>query len=205
MVISRLDESIALEGAGLLSDLPEGSTFTEYCERLQSLEDDLKTLPSGQEHSRRYEEIVGQVIQLCFFRSLCNVQPRERDINGCVVRDWIAANRASSGLWEMIRVRYQATQIIWECKNYRDLKSDDFSQITYYLTKETGYFGVLCFRGESTKHYFEHVKRISSEKNALVLLISDRDLQVFLRQAKNGKLKEDHIQELYDRTVRSIG
>ncbi len=203
-VISRLDDTIALEGTGLLADLPEATTLAEYCDRLESLEEDLKTLPHGPDHSRRYEEIIGQVIELCFFRSLCNIQPRERDVNGCVVRDWIAANRAPFGFWEMIRLRYQATQVVWECKNYAKLKSDDFSQITYYLNKEIGYFGVLCFRGETTTHYFEHVKRISNEKNALILLISDRDLQVFLRQARNGKLKEDHIQELYDRTVRAI-
>jgi hypothetical protein len=54
-------------------------------------------------------------------------------------------------------------------------------------------------------HYYQHVKRIANEKDGgIVLLLTDRDLLVFLRQARNGKAKEDHIRDLYDRTVREI-
>jgi hypothetical protein len=36
------------------------------------------------------------------------------------------------------------------------------------------------------------------------LLLNDKDLKVFIRQAINGKVKEDHIQDIYDRIVRKI-
>ena len=74
------------------------------------------------------------------------------------------------------------------------------------MTKEIGYFVVLSYRGdEIKKHYYEHIRRISSEKDGgIILLLTDKDLQVFLRQALNGKVKEDHIQDIYDRTVRMI-
>ena len=103
-------------------------------------------------------------------------------------------------------MRYRATQVVWECKNLEDLDPGAFHQASYYMTKEIGYFTVLCFRGtEKKKHYYQHVKRIANERDGgIVLLLNDKDLQVFLRQAINGKIKEDHIQSQYDITTRAI-
>ncbi len=167
---------------------------------------DLTTLPSGKSGAYKYEDIIGDIVKFCFFRSLTNVQSKERDVGGAVIRDWIAANRAASGFWEMVRQRYNATQIIWECKNYEELSADDFHQASYYMTKEIGTFSILVFRGRKVKKsYFNHIKRISNEKDGgIVLLLTERDLDVFLRQAINGKTKEDHIYELYDKTIRAI-
>jgi hypothetical protein len=72
------------------------------------------------------------------------------------------------------------------------------------MSQAIGYFVVVAFRGEVSRHYYDHIKRIAAEKNGLVLLFTERDLLVFIRQARNGKVKESHIQELYDKTVREI-
>jgi hypothetical protein len=137
---------------------------------------------------------------------LNNLQPKERDVANTVIRDWIAANVAQGGFWEMIRGMYGASQIVWECKNYSDLKADDFQQAAYYMGTAIGNFCIVCFRGDPKhKHYYEHVRRIHQGNNkGLVVLLSDADLKVFLRQAKNGKVKESHIQDRYDMTVRLI-
>lgn len=205
IVIGGLDEERALQQAGLISEVPDALDLNEYTDRLVKLENDLKALPTGWGSSSQFEEIVGEIIKLCFFTSLTNVEPKVRDVEGRVIRDWIAANRASIGFWEMIRHRYQATQIIWECKNFEDLDAAAFQQSSYYMTKEIGRFVVVCFRGKVEKHYYQHIKRIAGEKEGgIVLLLTDRDLMVFLRQARNGKAKEDHIRDIYDRTVREI-
>ena len=104
----------------------------------------------------------------------------------------------------MVRTRYGATQVVWECKNFTELNADCFHQIAYYLTQESGKFGVIAFRGEIKSHYYGHLKRIAGDKDGMVLLLGQRDLQVFIRQARNGKIKEDHIQDRYDETVRKI-
>ncbi len=207
IVIGDLDDSIHLRESGLLIDLPDSINLNEYNEQLQAVLDDLKTLPLGDPGASRFEELVGQVIKLCFFRALQNVVPKERTVDGRVIRDWIAANRAAGGFWEMVRQRYGATQIIWECKNYKKLASEDFHQFGYYATPQIGGFLVCVFRGEVENHYYDHVKRIATAHNAgsaIVLLLTDKDLAVFIRQAQKGKSKEDHIQDAYDRTVRAI-
>lgn len=52
--------------------------------------------------------------------------------------------------------------------------------------------------------YYEHIKRIGESRNGIVLLLTEKDLKVFLRQAINGKVKEAYIHEIYDKTVRAI-
>lgn len=72
------------------------------------------------------------------------------------------------------------------------------------MSKEIGRFVVIVFRGERERHYADHIRRISNEKDGICLLVGERDMRVFVRQALNGKTKEDHIQAIYDETVRSI-
>ncbi len=205
IIVDILDASVLLQRAGLLTELPGAINLDDYNDKLQSLLDRLSTLPRGYDSASEYEDIIGEIIRLCFFKSLSNVEPRVRDTEGRVIRDWIASNRATDGFWQMVLQRYQATQIIWECKNFDALDPDAFRQCSSYMTKEIGRFLILCFRGEVKEHYYEHIKRTAIEKEGgVILLLTDKDLKVFLRQTMNGKLKEDHIRGLYDHTIRRI-
>jgi hypothetical protein len=57
---------------------------------------------------------------------------------------------------------------------------------------------------ELKKTYLEHIRRIKSDKHGIILLLGERDLEIFLRQAPNGKKSEWHLQDIFDRTVREI-
>ena len=197
--------TVDLRQAGLIEELPGAIDLDEYQRQLCVLQEDLKTLPRGHESSDRFEDIVGEVIRLCFFKSLTNVEPKSRTVDNRVVRDWVAANHASSGFWELVRQRYNATQVIWECKNYDDLGADDFHQAAYYMNDRIGKFVVVAFRGvERKKHYYEHIRRIAEDKGGIVLLLTQKDLEIFIRQAMNGKSNEGHVQEQYDQIVREV-
>jgi hypothetical protein len=206
ILVRSLPDDVEFGRIGIVSELPGGISPDGYVSELEALSQRLQTLPAGQSHASEFEEIVGDVLKLCFFRSLENPEPRVRDIEGRVIRDWIVSNRAQGGFWQMIREQYNARQVIWECKNYEDLKADDFHQASYYLNEISGRFMVLAFRGrEIGSASVGHIKRIMTASRSLVLLLTERDLQVFIRQAKNGKLKEDHIQSLHDSILRKIG
>lgn len=204
IVATSLPEDMPLQTSGLILDLPEAVDLVSYHQRCRDIVYKLKRTESGTSRAADFEDIVGETIRLCFFRVLTNVEPQVRNHNGTVRRDWVAANTAPNGFWEMVRQRYNATQVIWECKNCEELKAEDFQQSAYYLTREAGRFIIVCFRGEIKSHYFEHIKRVASDKDGMIMLLADNDLTVFLRQASNGKVKESHIRELYDRTVRQI-
>ena len=204
LVIGSLDEHISLRDQGLIVDLPQALNLGEYNDRVQSVLDKLDSTEKGTKSATAFEDIVGDTIRLCFFRGLSNLEAKSRNLRGIVIRDWIAANVASQGFWEIIRQRYKAVQIVWECKNYENLAADDFHQASYYMSDATGRFVIIVFRGERKRNYDEHIKRIFSESKGIVLLLSEKDLRVFLRQALSGKDREAHIQQAYDRTIRTI-
>ena len=103
------------------------------------------------------------IIRLCFFRSLSNAEARVRTVDGRSIRDWITGNHSQSGFWKLVRDRYGATQIIFECKNYRELAADDFAQVSHYLNDRIGHFAVIVYRGgpEIKQTYFAHLKEIA--------------------------------------------
>jgi hypothetical protein len=206
-VITSLSEAIPLRTSGLITEVPESFSTASYRAELEKVAQELSTLPLGPGSSKHFEDIVGDVIKLCFFRSLSNVQPKSRDVNGAIVRDWIASNRAQSGFWAIIREKYAATQVIWECKNYEELKAEDYQQVAYYINEQAGRFLIMVTRLASplSRHSYEHVKRVHQQtKGGLVLILRESDTKTFLRQALNGKQSENHLQDIFDTTERLI-
>lgn len=205
ILIQKVSEDTPLKHEGILEELPENYRFDQYKEELKRTLEDLRTLPLGRAGAEAFEEVVGKVVKLCFFRSLTNTQPKVRTADGSQIRDWIASNRASGGFWDVVRTKYGATQVLFECKNYEDLSADDFHQVNYYFGDAFGRFGIVFFRGSEIKEsYLRHVANVASKTRGLVLVLTQRDLEVFLRQAINGVFKESHIQDRYDFFVRSI-
>jgi hypothetical protein len=205
-VITSLGESVSLRTSGLISEVPESFSTSSYRTRLTELTAELETLPMGKGSSRQFEDIVGEVVKLCFFRSLSNVEPHVRDSAGTVIRDWIASNRAVAGFRAIVREKYSATQILWECKNYADLKADDFHQAAYYMNDQAGRFLILVCRAGSPlpQHVFEHVRKVFQQTKGLVLILRESDVRTFLRQALNGKQSEQHLQDIFDTTERMV-
>jgi hypothetical protein len=204
VLIQDFTEVSSFGKRGIQFELPESIEFDAYMNDLGLLLDRIRDCGLGVESASKFEECVGEVLKLCFFRSLANVEEQVREQDQVIRRDWVASNRGSAGFWEMVRQRYGAVQVVVECKNYADLAASDFHQAGYYMSNVGGKFVILVFRGEIKNHYFDHVKRLASKEDGLVLLLNDKDLQVFVRQAINGKVKDDHIQDRFDRTVRAI-
>jgi hypothetical protein len=172
-VIGALGDEVQLKGEGLIYDFPEATTLHSYQSALDDLLEDIKSLPSGISDASKWEDLIGETIRLCFFKSLVNVEPKVRDVSGSVIRDWITSNVAQQGFWEMVRQRYNATQVIWECKNYDNLKSSDFQQAQSYMTTVGGRFIVMAFRGNDIKkHYYDHIRR-ASDKDGMILLLTE--------------------------------
>ena len=153
ILIGELQTSFVLGKSDNLLSLPEAINIDQYRNALEKLQEELATLPNGPEHARQFENLVGEVIKLCFFEPLSNVQAHERDYEGKVIRDWIASNHATSGFWEIVRAKYGATQVIWECKNYIDLDAAAFHQAEYYMNDRIGKFVIIAYRGEFKRGY----------------------------------------------------
>ena len=197
---------MSLRTSGLITDVPESFSPSSYRAKLAELTEELATLPRGKPHARKFEDLIGEVIKLCFFRSLSNVEARARNVDTTAIRDWIASNRATLGFWAIVRDKYSATRVLWECKNYNDLQSGDFQQAAYYMNDQAGRFIIMVCRAEAPlgTHTFEHVRRVHSQTRGLVLILRESDIKTFLRQALNGKQSEQHLQDIFDRTERQV-
>jgi hypothetical protein len=204
VLVRDVPEDSEFGDVGVLYDLPGGLNPVSYSEGLEDLLRRLDAIREGVEGAPDFEDAVGQLIKLCFFRALENVEPRSRDVDGVVIRDWIASNRAQTGFWSIMRQRYDATQVIWECKNYRNLKAADFQQVAYYTSDPGGRMVVIAFRGEMQPSYFGHIKRFANDRNGLILPLGIKDLKTFVRQNLSGKITESHIQDRYDQVIRKI-
>ncbi len=206
IIMQDLADDVALQNTGILEELPENFRFNDYKEKLSNTLNRLRALETGRQGATEFEEIVGGVIQLCFFRSLTNAQPKVRTYEGSTIRDWVVSNRAVDGFWEVIRTQYGATQVVWECKNYEDLSADDFHQVSYYLNDTFGHFGIIAFRGTTIDdRYFKHISNIvNKNRNGMIIVLTQKDLEVFLRQAISGNFKEAHIQDRFDFFIRKI-
>jgi hypothetical protein len=201
VLVTEFGEGNAFGKLGVVNEFPGALNFEDYQNNLNDLNEALKEIPTGQATASYFESLVGQVLELCFFRVLFNVEAQSRDVAGTVRRDWIASNRAETGFWEMVRHRHGASQVVFECKNYEDLGADDFHQSGYYMSENSGKLIIVIFRGEIKNHYYDHIKRLCVN-GGMVLLLNDKDLRVFVRQAINGKVKDNHLQDRYDKTLR---
>lgn len=208
ILLTDLKDETILKNEGMLVELPESFSLETYKNSILFAQDQLRKIKTGTTSASDFETIVGEVIKLCFYRSQTNVEPHARTVNGVAIRDWITSNRASDGFWQVVREKYDATQVIWECKNTTSLQAEDFHQIDYYLNSSGGRFGIMVFRGTEIKEsYLRHIQRIASKNSSkprLVLLLTEKDLEVFLRQAFKGSFKDSHIQDRFDYIERKI-
>ncbi len=208
LVIDKLEDEYELRQSGIISDVPGGVSMEDYVKNLTETGERLDLIAPGDEDCDKFEDVVGDVLKLCFFRWLGNPEPKSRNYSGRVIRDWITSNIALGGFWEAMRHRYNALNVLWECKNYEKLNPEDFLQTAGYLTSEFGGLGIIVFRGPRSekKHYFEHIQRASQQKNgnSIILLVNDQDLKTFIRQSIHGRYTDNHIRGIYDEVVRQI-
>jgi hypothetical protein len=202
-----IDDSILLQSEGSLLDLPDAVTLQEQQARLAKLLERIAACPKGPDDAHLFEDIVGDVLKYCLYQYFTNVRDQVNNVDNMVRRDWIAANVASGGFWEMIKQKYGAAHIVWECKNYEELSATDFHQTSYYMNKSIGFCVVICFRGtEIKKSYYNHIRYISTKQPepAIVIPITDKDLKVFVRQAMKQRTRDDHIQNIYSEVIAKI-
>lgn len=200
------EQRIEFPRIGVVADLPGSLSRAEYFDALDALSSDLSKLSLGHDDSDDFEDILKRVVELCFFRSLSNVVMRSRDADGTVIRDVVAANHSHTGFWGVVREKFGAVQVVWEAKNYKKLKADDYHQVSYYMTDLGGKFAVLVYRGDEAlpPTYISHLKRMVADSKGFVLLLTERDLNVFIRQSRHGKIKDDHIQARFDAALRQV-
>ena len=109
---------------------------------------DLPELPPGQIGASAFEEWVLRTCRILFASQLSNfeLQPSRGAVKQ---RDVVASNNAESGFWKRVLDDYQSRQVVFEVKNYEELKTKDFDQALSYSGRQYGSFVVIVHRTEA--------------------------------------------------------
>jgi hypothetical protein len=141
--------------------------------RLGELVAALPNMPTGTDGCRDFEDWVLRTVRILFSGVLSNPELRP---NGPAVqqRDVVATNMASGGFWKRVLDDYGSRQIVFEVKNYADLRQDDIKQAVCYSGKDYGRFVVIVHRGEAegldqTRRAW--VREYWTHKNTVVFLL----------------------------------
>ncbi|MDP2856530.1 MAG: hypothetical protein Q8P50_00955 [Bacillota bacterium] len=176
--------------------------------RLGQVVSELPKVVVGAEGAGDFEEWVLRAVRLLFAGKLSNPELHPCP-DGIQRRDVVATNIAESGLWQRIHADWGSRQVVFEVKNYEDLKMEDFRQVLSYTTGEYGRFGVIVHRGKSEAVseklrgwlqvlYHEHQRVILTVPAAVLSRAISK-----LRNADRLDYIEDQLSKRLDTFVRS--
>jgi hypothetical protein len=89
--------------------------------QLNSIVSDLKNIPTGSEGSGRFEGWVLRGIRIIFAGVLNNIQPKP-NAGAVQQRDIVATNTGKGTFWRRVLEDFRSRQIIFEIKNYEQLR-----------------------------------------------------------------------------------
>ncbi|HDY84366.1 MAG TPA: ATP-binding protein [Methylophaga sp.] len=158
--------------------------------RLGKLIEEVKVIKPGREDCHEFEKWCLDAIRLIFAGTLSNIELHSNK-NGLQQRDIIATNVSLVPVWKRLIEDYKCRQVVFEIKNYAQLKSDDYRQMNSYLSNDHGTIGFIICRSDNNnlekgkelnwaqELYFQHKKIVVklSEKYLLKHLSKQRSPQ----------------------------
>ena len=120
--------------------------------RIAGLIAQLSEIMESSEHGKIFEQWCHHAIRICFAIGLRNVELKPNK-NARMRRDIVATNLGEGDAWKRIYDDYSTRQVIFEVKNYKGLKAQDYQQMTTYLSGEYGRLGFIITRDEEIDLY----------------------------------------------------
>jgi len=189
--------------AGTVSDLSDMRT-----RQLGQLVSELPSMPLGKEGAADFEKWAYTAVRILFSGSLRNPELKP---NGEAIqrRDIVATNHAQNGFWGRVLHDYDSRLIVFEVKNYQDLKLEDYRQVLSYTSNEYGRFAVIVSRSESkgvgdTERGW--LQTMYHEHKRIILTIPASEMVLYLRKARNPRridYCEDQLHKRLDTFLRS--
>jgi len=176
--------------------------------RLGSIIGELPNIPLGHEGSEAFPSWVLKSIRILFAGKLSNIQMKPNE-GGIQRRDIVATNLNNSIFWSRILTDFQSRQIIFEVKNYKELKPDDFRQLLSYSTGEYGRFIIVVSRNPNENPstveidwirslWFEHQRRVMILPAQVIARCLSK-----MRSQRKFDYTDDYLSKTMDTYVRS--
>ena len=157
--------------------------------RLGRLVSDLSDIPLGSGGASGFEDWMLRTCRILFSGYLSNFELHPAS-DGVQRRDVVATNNAESGFWKRVLDDYGSRQVVFEVKNYEDLKIDDFRQSLSYSGRQYGRLVIVVHRSESealNQRARGWVKEFWDQHNTLVMTIPSVVLVRCIQKTRSPK------------------
>lgn len=178
-------------------------------QRIGQTVEGLNKIPLGPDGAHEFEKWVLRTIQILFAEKLQNIELKPNPNDALQKRDIVATNMAKDGFWRRVFEDYNSRQVIFEIKNYENLKIEDYRQLLSYSRGEYGNFGVIVSRTKDeglSDAERGWVKEIHDQHGVLILIVPAVVLVRCLSKLRNFKkhnYTEEQFGKILDKFVRS--
>ena len=179
------------------SETPEirNRKITELITQLDKIEE-------GTTGASDFENWCHKAIRICFAKGLNNLELQPNK-HANFRRDVVGTNLGDGNSWRRIYDDYGTRQVIFEIKNYKDLKAADFQQIQSYLTGEYGRLGFIVTRDHSidlrSGRDIDWVRDLYASHNVLIIKLTAKFLIKLL-----GKLRKPQKHDAVNDAINGI-
>ncbi len=130
----------------------------------------------------------------------------EPEDEGIEMRDLVFANRAESGFWNDLKIKYSASEIVVDAKNKDEITRDDLRQLYCHLQPALRFWGfIVCRSAQSpTINAFNRTLFRNFGHSRGILILSDDDLRRMVQLKMLGQNLATYLQDHMSTFIRSI-
>jgi Cdc6-like AAA superfamily ATPase len=172
-------------------------------QKIGSLLGELNSIPEGHAGAVDFEAWSLKAIKILFATNLVNIELHPNK-NGLQQRDIVATNLADTPVWARILKDYDARQVIFEIKNYKDLGANEYRQVNSYLVKEYGRMAFIINR-DHTETLEKHkeltwAKELYDNHGKIVIKIPAKFLERHLSKMRSPQ-KHDEVNKQLNKLI----
>jgi DNA-binding NarL/FixJ family response regulator len=158
----------------------------------------LRGLETGEQQYRAYEDDVRFILATVLYPHLTNPRAQAETINRSRRRDILFSNYSSHLFWQHMSQRHDATQIVFEVKNVKELRVRHIQQVAGDLTPGLGRLGFLVSRIPAGEPMSRRAVDVFRDEKKVVLFLCDNDLEEMLQLKERGGEATELIRQRYD-------
>jgi len=164
----------------------------------------LNTISMGADDAHEFEAWCKKAIEIIFIGNLTNIElhPNKQHAQR---RDIVATNQGHNGIWKRIREDYLVRQVIFEVKNFENLRTDEYRQMSGYLGREYGSLGFIICRDSvielSKGKDLEAFREFYSLKQQLIIKLTAKQIINMLSKLRSVQKNQDDIDKLLDKHI----
>jgi hypothetical protein len=150
---------------------------------------ELKNLPPGKDHWKKYEDTCIKILNYLFLNPLAPPKIQSRTEDGLDIRDAIYPIRPGNQYWDTLRIECRSRFMVAEFKNYTDSPSQkEVKSLQQYLyPKAMRSFGILCARKQANESALKQRRRAWVENEKLMIILSDQELIEMMKLKSSGE------------------